>query len=122
MTIIVAIPENETGLHTLHAAVGEAKRWETDLVVVNLGLSPLELAEVDVDGVPLLVVDRMGRGDRDPCETVLREIAERAASRLVIGIRRRTPVGKALLGSVTQRLILDSPIPVLAVKLPGATD
>ncbi|RZK73323.1 MAG: universal stress protein, partial [Rhodococcus sp. (in: high G+C Gram-positive bacteria)] len=36
--------------------------------------------------------------------------------RLVIGVKRRSRVGKALLGSVSQRLILHSPVSVLAVK------
>jgi nucleotide-binding universal stress UspA family protein len=32
-------------------------------------------------------------------------------------MKRRTPVGKALIGSVSQQLLLRSPVPVLAVKL-----
>jgi nucleotide-binding universal stress UspA family protein len=36
---------------------------------------------------------------------------------LVIGVKRRSAVGKALLGSISQRLLLESPIPVLAVKI-----
>jgi nucleotide-binding universal stress UspA family protein len=35
----------------------------------------------------------------------------------VIGIERRSPVGKALLGSVSQRLLLEALVPILAVKL-----
>ena len=57
-----------------------------------------------------------GRGDRDPVDAVLDEIDERGATRLVIAVRRRSLVSKAVLGSVSQRLILNSPIPVLAVK------
>ncbi|MCW2811511.1 MAG: hypothetical protein JWP61_1969, partial [Friedmanniella sp.] len=38
------------------------------------------------------------------------------AELLVIGARRRSPVGKFLLGSVTQTLILQSEVPVLVVK------
>lgn len=45
------------------------------------------------------------------------ELAEQVgADLLVIGARRRSPVGKALLGSVAQTLILQAPMPVLVVK------
>ena len=35
---------------------------------------------------------------------------------LVLGARRRSPVGKALLGSVAQTIILEASVPVLVVK------
>jgi nucleotide-binding universal stress UspA family protein len=35
---------------------------------------------------------------------------------LVIGARRRSPLGKFLLGSATQTIILDAPMPVLVIK------
>jgi nucleotide-binding universal stress UspA family protein len=44
-------------------------------------------------------------------------LAERVgASLLVIGSRRRRPIGKALLGSTVQQVLLKSQIPVLVVK------
>jgi nucleotide-binding universal stress UspA family protein len=55
--------------------------------------------------------------DRDPADAVLDHIEEYDARRLVIGVKRRSPVGKAILGSISQRLLLEAPIPVLAVKL-----
>ena len=42
------------------------------------------------------------------------------ADLLVIGARRRSPVGKAFLGSVTQEVLLDSAVPVLVVKASGS--
>jgi nucleotide-binding universal stress UspA family protein len=88
------------------------------LVAVNLALTPLDTSSVPAS-TKVTVVDRHGKSDRDPVDAVLADIEEYGAQRLVIGIKRRTPVGKALLGSASQRLLLEAPVPVLAVKLDG---
>jgi nucleotide-binding universal stress UspA family protein len=44
---------------------------------------------------------------------VVREVEAEA---IVIGIRHRSAVGKMLMGSVAQRVLLDAPCPVIAVK------
>lgn len=54
----------------------------------------------------------------DVAEAVLKAAEETSADVIVVGVRHRTPVGKLLLGSVAQRVILDAPCPVLAVKPP----
>lgn len=116
MSIIAAVPDSPEGIAALHAGLAEARRLDTDLLVVNLALRPIDLADLPAD-VKVEVIDRKGREDRDPVDAVLDEIALRGAERLVIGVKRRSPVGKAILGSISQRLLLDSPVPVLAVKL-----
>jgi nucleotide-binding universal stress UspA family protein len=54
--------------------------------------------------------------NQDVAEIVLGFAAEVDADILVIGARRRSPVGKFLLGSVTQTIILDADMPVVVVK------
>lgn len=116
MPIIAAVPDSPEGIAALHAGVAEARRLGTDLLVVNLALRPIDVGDLPAD-VKVEILERKGRDDRDPVDAVLEEIAIRGAERLVIGVKRRSPVGKAILGSVSQRLLLESPIPVLAVKL-----
>ncbi len=56
-----------------------------------------------------------------PAEDLLEIARERAADLIVIGIRRRSPVGKLVLGSNAQDVLLEADCPVLAVKsTPGA--
>jgi nucleotide-binding universal stress UspA family protein len=52
----------------------------------------------------------------DSAESLLDLAEEVDASLLVIGSRKRTRVGKLILGSVVQRVLLDAEIPVLVVK------
>lgn len=52
----------------------------------------------------------------DIADLVLAEVEASGAQWLVVGLRHRTPVGKLIMGSVSQRLLLDSPVPVFAVR------
>lgn len=117
MPIIAAVTDNREGRLALVEAIAEAVHYETALIAVNLAATPLDLSPYDTQGVDVTVVDRRAHDKENSAQVVLDEIEEHRATRLVIGIRRRTPVGKALLGSMSQRLLLDSPVPVLAVKL-----
>ena len=55
---------------------------------------------------------------RDAAEEILAAAAEHRAELIVLGLRRRTPVGKLIMGSTAQRVLLDALCPVLAVKAP----
>ena len=116
MTVMVAVPDSPEGIAALAAAVSEAELLGTDLIAVNLALRPLDTSTVP-STLKVTVLDRHGKSDRDPVDAVLADIEEHRVRRLVIGIKRRSPVGKALLGSVSQRLLLEAPVPILAVKL-----
>lgn len=52
----------------------------------------------------------------DVADAVIAAADEEQATLIVVGVRHRTPVGKLLLGSVAQRIILEARCPVLAVK------
>ncbi|WP_052668620.1 universal stress protein [Nitriliruptor alkaliphilus] len=54
--------------------------------------------------------------DTDPAVTLLNVARAVGADLIVIGIRRRSPVGKLVLGSVSQSVLLGADCAVLAVK------
>ena len=60
-------------------------------------------------------VRQLVRGN-DPAEDLIQVADEVSADFIVIGLRRRSPVGKLILGSNAQRILLDASCPVLAVK------
>jgi nucleotide-binding universal stress UspA family protein len=60
-------------------------------------------------------VRQLIRGN-DPAEDLISVAEEENADFIVIGLRRRSPVGKLILGSNAQRILLDASCPVLAVK------
>jgi nucleotide-binding universal stress UspA family protein len=51
-------------------------------------------------------------------DAVLDAAEQSGADLLVVGVRHRNPVGKLIMGSIAQRVILEAPCPVLAVKPP----
>lgn len=55
---------------------------------------------------------------QSPAEDLLEIARERDAALIVIGIRRRSAVGKLVLGSNAQEVLLEADCPVLAVKAP----
>ena len=61
---------------------------------------------------------RPGVEARDPADQLLRVAEETNAELIVIGLRRRTPVGKLIMGSAAQTVLLEAEAPVLAVKAP----
>jgi len=69
----------------------------------------IELALDEPDTDHIVPVGRVG----DPGEEILRLAEDVDARYIVIGGRKRTPAGKVLFGSMTQRVILDTDRPVV---------
>jgi nucleotide-binding universal stress UspA family protein len=53
----------------------------------------------------------------EAAETILATAEARACGNIVLGVRNRSKVGKLLLGSVAQEVLLNAPCPVLAVPV-----
>ena len=128
MTVLVGYVPTPLGEATLRAGVEEARRRAEPLVVLNMSRDDVlvdahrakadDLARVERDvtelGVEVHVV-RVEEGS-DPAEVIVREAHAREVSVIVIGLRHRTPVGKLIMGSAAQRILLEARCPVLAVK------
>ncbi|WHP59477.1 universal stress protein [Arthrobacter sp. KFRI-F3372] len=52
----------------------------------------------------------------DPGDAVIQIAQDRNVDMIVIGLRHRSMVGKLILGSTVQRILLDATCPVLAVR------
>jgi nucleotide-binding universal stress UspA family protein len=133
VTVVVGYVPDATGYLAVTEATREARWRGTDVVVVNavdaVGYSrPTAADERDLDalearlnteGVPHRI-RHLDIGSGTPSDAVLGVAEEVSAELLVVGIHRRSPVGKALLGSNAQRILLNATCPVLAVRAEDA--
>jgi nucleotide-binding universal stress UspA family protein len=125
--IVVGWTPDEFGEVALHRGVEEARLRAGRVVVVNatrgdalvddrfadeeqLGRLSTELA---ASGIEVEVRRSMGADVGDQVLAVAQDVS---ADLVVIGLRRRSPVGKLLMGSVAQRILLGADCAVLAVK------
>ncbi len=127
MTVLLAHAPTAAAENAFLAAVEEARLRRLELVIVNAtrGDALVDATFASADEMDAL---RRRAGDLGVEARVLRpvgpdvvdavlEVASAEGSVLVvIGIRHRSPVGKMLMGSTAQRILLDSTRPVLAVK------
>jgi nucleotide-binding universal stress UspA family protein len=127
MTIVVGYLPNQYGRAALLEAIAEARLRSERLVVVNATkgdalvdphyASEQGVAELEAELASLEAGHEVRQTlGRDITEQILDVVREVDATRLVIGMRHRTPVGKVLMGSTAQQLLLDCPCPVLSVK------
>lgn len=130
MTIVVGYRPTVEGRAALERALTEQALRHSDLLVLHSSesLQPDgdHSLEQQVDALterlsPLGAAVRIEVLDPvvDPADAILGAAAETGAELIVLGLRRRTPVGKLLLGSTAQRVLLEAACPVLAVKAAG---
>ena len=129
MSIVVGFVPTAEGAAAVDRAVEESRLRGLPVVVVHSSRGGErevesdwrlreELEQLDErlrsDGVAA-EVHEIVRG-RSPAQDILDVAHDRGASLIIIGLRRRTSVGKLLLGSNAQQILMAADCPVLAVK------
>lgn len=129
-TVVVGYVPKPEGEAALAKAIEEAKLRGTKLVVVNshrggqdFDADAARRAETEMEAVKQKLdaagiehdLRQLVRGF-EPAEDLISIAEANGAELIVIGLRRRSPVGKLILGSNAQRILLDAHCPVLAVK------
>ena len=130
MTVTLAYVFTPEGDAALAATLEEAQRRSTDVVVVNVtrpatGEASPYSEEQALDAVQAKLAEagvasevRELPAGTDPVEAIIEAARDTGSELVVIGLRRRSALGKLVLGSTAQRLLLGLDSPVLAVKAP----
>ncbi|UIX28609.1 universal stress protein [Streptomyces sp. GQFP] len=128
MTVLVGYVPSPEGEAALRAGIDEARLRGEKLLVVNTSRGDAyvdprfaqepDLAHVREDlaalGIEFDIRQVLGGGD---AAAEIIELAEKLdVSLVVIGLRRRSAVGKLITGSAAQQILLGTECPVLAVK------
>ncbi|MFF2317812.1 universal stress protein [Arthrobacter sp. NPDC058097] len=128
MTIVVGYVPTQEGAAALDYAVAQARKSNSLLIVINSSrgtalvdqnyassdeVSGLE-EQLTREGIEHKVLQPV-RG-QDATDEILDAAQQHSADLIVIGMRKRTPVGKLIMGSTAQRILLEASCPVLAVK------
>jgi len=130
MTVAVVYAMTPTSRPALIEAVAEATRRGEDLAVLHVAGSAdarsdayqksisEEIGKViaSADGVDWKLHLRKAASDAEVNNALVGLIEDVAGSVVVVGARRRSPIGKALLGSTAQSVVLGASSPVLVVK------
>jgi nucleotide-binding universal stress UspA family protein len=127
-TILVGYTPTPEGTAALAAATDRALHRHAHLAVLNTGnagnyADPVFATEQDMDAVEAELTRRgvahtvvRPNDDLTAAESIVEHAARLGAEMIVIGLRRRSPMGKLISGSTAQSVLLDADCPVLAVK------
>lgn len=123
MSVVVGYVASQEGRAALSAAIREAALRKTHLQIMGpLPGDGSAEAESDIRkavnaaaaaGVPAALRPNDGT---DAADLMIDASYDEDVELIVIGVRRRSPVGKLFLGSTAQRVILEAGCPVTAVK------
>ena len=131
MTVVVGYVPDATGFLAITQAVEQARYRHTDVVIVNVvdeaGFQrPTAADDRELDAVARRLTEEgvrfsvrhVNQDTAHASDEILKAAEEVEAELVVVGLQRRSPVGKALLGSNAQRIMLGATCPVLSVRAP----
>jgi len=128
MTVLVAYVPRPEGQAALDKGIEIATKDNEQLVVINAGpggrsegpnvVSGYEVERVEerLAKLPIKAELKVFVRGNSAIEEIEELVQTLQVSVLVIGLRKRNPVGKLLLGSMAQEILLNVPCPVLAAK------
>lgn len=128
MTILVAFVPRPEGLAALEKGISMAKGSGETLLVVNTSEGGQDedsaLANAtEIERIETMLAAAGVRGEvkqfvrgNDVVAEIEIMVASRSVDLLIIGLRKRSAVGKFLLGSVAQEILMNISCPILAVK------
>jgi nucleotide-binding universal stress UspA family protein len=114
--IVVGYSSRPEGRAALRRALAEADLRGAGLLVLHGGDDDLDELTTDLEAAGVAYELKASGDAADAAEDLIELAEDSNAAFIVIGLRRRSPVGKLLLGSNAQRVLLDASCPVLAVK------
>ncbi len=126
--IVVGYLPSPEGTAAFERAKALARAASARLVVVNTGRNgdyhhPSFASAQDLDAIDAELTEAgvehevfQPTDGRSSAEAILGAALRHDADLVVIGLRRRSPVGKLIMGSVAQHVLLDATCPVLTVK------
>ena len=127
MTILVAYVARPEGQAALDKGIEIATCRNERLLIVNAGPGggqdeaivngyEVERVEERLAKLPVQAEFKQFVRGNSTIDEIIGLVESQQVSVLVIGLRKRTAVGKLLLGSMAQEILMTAPCPVLAVK------
>ncbi|GAB3242889.1 universal stress protein [Kineosporia babensis] len=117
MSIVVGYFPTAEGRAALRHGIDEALHHQSDLLVIS-DPADAEACAVDVKsaGASGVAISSRPAGEAGMAAELIDASYAEGVTLLVIGLRRRSPVGKLLMGSISQQVLLEAQCPVVAVK------